>query len=77
MLRMGMLCGALVCLLARAPLWAADAALHRTPLLRAVQTLSDGGNARRSAGALRETETQRALLHERVDAMVGQPIKED
>lgn len=27
MLRMGMLCGALVCLLARAPLWAADAAL--------------------------------------------------
>jgi acyl-CoA oxidase len=51
---------------------AADAALHRTPLLRAVQTLSDGGNVRRSAGQLRETETQRALLHERVDAMVAE-----
>ncbi|HEX5333885.1 MAG TPA: acyl-CoA dehydrogenase [Cellulomonas sp.] len=50
---------------------AADAALHRTPLLRAVQTLSDGGNVRRSAGQLREADTQRALLHERVDAMVA------
>jgi acyl-CoA oxidase len=51
---------------------AADAALHRTPLLRAVQTLTDGGNVRRSAGALRETETQRALLHDRVDTMVAE-----
>jgi acyl-CoA oxidase len=51
---------------------AADAALHRTPLLRAVQTLTDGGDVRRSAGALRETDTQRALLHERVDTMVAE-----
>ncbi|PVU83148.1 acyl-CoA dehydrogenase [Cellulomonas sp. WB94] len=51
---------------------AADAALHRTPLLRAVQTLSDGGRVRRSAGQLREADTQRALLHERVDAMVAE-----
>lgn len=49
---------------------AADAALHRTPLRRVVQTLADGGNARRSAGQLRETETQRELLTDRVETMV-------
>ena len=49
---------------------AADAALHRTPLLRVVQTLADGGNVRRSAGQLRETETQRELLTDRVETMV-------
>lgn len=51
---------------------AADAALHRTPLLRAVQTLADGGNVRRSAGALREAETQRELLTDRLETMVAE-----
>ena len=51
---------------------AADAALHRTPLLRAVQTLADGGNVRRSAGQLRDVETQRELLTDRVEAMVAE-----
>ncbi|MCL3863105.1 acyl-CoA dehydrogenase [Actinotalea sp. K2] len=51
---------------------AADAALHRTPLLRVVQTLADGGNVRRSAGQLRETETQRELLTDRVETMVAE-----
>ncbi|NMR19700.1 acyl-CoA dehydrogenase [Cellulomonas fimi] len=51
---------------------AADAALHRTPLLRAVQTLADGGNVRRSAGQLRDAETQRELLTDRVDTMVAE-----
>jgi len=51
---------------------AADAALHRTPLLRAVQTLSDGGIRRRSAGALREAEAQRELLTDRVETMVAE-----
>ncbi|WP_182112842.1 MULTISPECIES: acyl-CoA dehydrogenase [unclassified Actinotalea] len=51
---------------------AADVALHRTPLLRVVQTLSDGGDARRSAGQLRETSTQRELLTDRVETMVAE-----
>lgn len=51
---------------------AADAALYRTPLLRVVQTLADGGNVRRSAGQLRETETQRELLTDRVETMVAE-----
>lgn len=51
---------------------AADAALHRTPLLRVVQTLADGGDARRSAGQLRETSTQRELLTDRVETMVAE-----
>ncbi|HEY8721661.1 acyl-CoA dehydrogenase [Pengzhenrongella sp.] len=51
---------------------AADAALHRTPLLRAVQTLADGGDVRRSAGQLREAETQRELLTGRVETMVAE-----
>ena len=50
---------------------AADAALHRTPLLRAVQALSDAGNVRRSAGQLRDAETQRELLMDRVETMVA------
>ncbi len=50
---------------------AASAALHRTPLLRAVQTLSDVGDARRSAGQLRDADTQHALLADRVDTMVA------
>ncbi|ROS76520.1 acyl-CoA dehydrogenase [Cellulomonas sp. PhB143] len=49
---------------------AASAALHRTPLRRAAQALADQGSARRAAGHLRETETQRALLTDRVDTMV-------
>lgn len=49
---------------------AADAAMHRTPLARVVQTLADGGNVRRSAGRLRDAETQRDLLTDRVETMV-------
>jgi len=51
---------------------AADAALHRTPLLRVVQTLADGGSVRRSAGQLRDAETQRDLLTDRVESMVAE-----
>jgi acyl-CoA oxidase len=51
---------------------AADAALHRTPLLRVVQTLADGGSVRRSAGRLRDVETQRDLLTDRVETMVAE-----
>ncbi len=51
---------------------AADAALHRTPLLRVVQTLADGGSVRRSAGRLRDAETQRDLLTDRVETMVAE-----
>ncbi|MDO8105891.1 acyl-CoA dehydrogenase [Isoptericola sp. b441] len=49
---------------------AADVALHRTPLTRVVQTLADGGDARRSVGQLRSTEAQRELLTDRVETMV-------
>ena len=49
-----------------------DAALHRTPLVRAVQTLGDRGDARRSVGQLRDEATQRELLTDRVEAMVAQ-----
>jgi acyl-CoA oxidase len=51
---------------------AGSAVLHRTPLLRVVQTLADGGDARRSAGHLRATETQRELLTDRVETMVAE-----
>ncbi len=51
---------------------AADAALHRTPLMRVVQTLADGGDVRRSVGQLRDTETQRELLTDRVETMVAE-----
>ena len=51
---------------------AADAALHRTPLLRVVQTLADGGSVRRSVGHLRDAETQRELLTDRVESMVAE-----
>ncbi len=50
----------------------ADVALHRTPLVRAVQTLGDRGDARRSVGQLRDEATQRELLTDRVEAMVAQ-----
>ncbi|GIG23920.1 acyl-CoA dehydrogenase [Cellulomonas denverensis] len=49
-----------------------DAALHRMPLARAVQTLVDAGDARRSAGQLREADTQRALLADRAHTMVAE-----
>jgi acyl-CoA oxidase len=51
---------------------AADAALHRTPLVRAAQAVADAGDARRSAGALRDGQTQRELLTDRVETMVAQ-----
>ncbi|MFC8192374.1 acyl-CoA dehydrogenase [Cellulomonas sp. NPDC057328] len=50
----------------------ADAALHRTPLVRAVQALGDLGDARRSVGQLRDEQTQRDLLTDRVEAKVAQ-----
>ncbi|ROS31745.1 acyl-CoA dehydrogenase [Cellulomonas sp. PhB150] len=50
---------------------AADAALHRTPLIRAVQTLADAGDARRSVGQLRDEASQRELLTDRVESMVA------
>lgn len=51
---------------------AADAARYRMPLARAVQTLVDAGDARRSAGQLREAATQRDLLADRARTMVAE-----
>ncbi len=51
---------------------AADVALHRTPLIRAVQTLSDAGDVRRSANSLRDEDLQRELLTDRVETMVAE-----
>ncbi|BDO40932.1 acyl-CoA dehydrogenase [Cellulomonas sp. NTE-D12] len=51
---------------------AADAALHRTPLVRAAQTIADVGDARRSVGQLRDESTQRQLLTDRVETMVAE-----
>jgi acyl-CoA oxidase len=50
---------------------AGDMALHRTPLKRAAQALADAGDPRRAAGHLRDAETQRALLSDRVETMVA------
>jgi len=49
---------------------AADMTLHRTPLRRTAQSIRDSGSRARSAGHLREAETQRELLEDRVEAMV-------
>ena len=49
---------------------AADLSLHRTPLRRAAQSVRDSGSRARSAGHLREADTQRELLEDRVEAMV-------
>ena len=49
---------------------AADAALHRTGLRRAGQAIADVGDPRRAAGHLRDAETQRELLADRVATMV-------
>lgn len=51
---------------------AADAARFKTPLQRAIQAIADGGDVRRSAGHLRETATQRALLVDRVETMIAE-----
>jgi len=51
---------------------ATDAALHRTGLRRFGQTIADGGVTRRAAGHLRDAETQRELLADRVAEMVEQ-----
>nr|NLD41134.1 acyl-CoA dehydrogenase [Actinomycetales bacterium] len=49
---------------------AGDMALHRTPLRRAAQSIRDTGSMARSAGHLREADTQRELLEDRVETMV-------
>ncbi|MCB7135164.1 acyl-CoA dehydrogenase family protein [Cellulosimicrobium marinum] len=51
---------------------AGDMALHRTPLKRAAQALADVGDPRRAAGHLRDPETQRELLTDRVETMVAE-----
>ncbi|MBD5785192.1 acyl-CoA dehydrogenase family protein [Cellulosimicrobium terreum] len=51
---------------------AGDMALHRTPLKRAAQALADVGDVRRAAGHLRDAETQRELLTDRVESMVAE-----
>src|SRR5690625_2009776 len=47
----------------------ADTALHKTPLRRLAQVLSDSGSVRRAAGHLRDQQTQRELLADRVETM--------
>lgn len=49
---------------------AADTVLYKTPLNRAVQSIADTGSKRRSAVELRDEETQRELLTDRVETMV-------
>ncbi|WP_402462877.1 acyl-CoA dehydrogenase family protein [Isoptericola aurantiacus] len=49
---------------------ATDAALHRTGLRRVTQAIADVGDPRRAAGHLRDAETQRELLADRVATMV-------
>lgn len=49
---------------------AADSVLYKTPLNRAVQSIADTGSKRRSAVELRDEETQRELLTDRVETMV-------
>ncbi|MGN8244700.1 acyl-CoA dehydrogenase [Cellulomonas soli] len=51
---------------------AADAARYRTPLVRALQTITDVGDPRRSVGHLRDTATQRELLADRVETMIAE-----
>ena len=50
---------------------AADLTLHRTGLRRVAQTFADSGDERRSANALRDADTQRSLLTDRVQTMVA------
>ncbi|MFV0427729.1 MAG: acyl-CoA dehydrogenase [Beutenbergiaceae bacterium] len=51
---------------------AADMTLHRTPLRRTAQSISDFGSAARSATEIREPDVQRELLEERVEAMIAE-----
>ena len=52
-----------------------DAALHRTPLVRAVQTLGDRGDTRRSVGQLRDTQTQRDRKSTRLNSSHSSPSR--
>ncbi|HEX2248680.1 MAG TPA: acyl-CoA dehydrogenase [Arthrobacter sp.] len=49
---------------------AADATLHRTGLRQVAQTFADSGSEKKSANYLKDENTQRQLLTERVSAMV-------
>ncbi|GAA1338941.1 acyl-CoA dehydrogenase [Arthrobacter roseus] len=50
---------------------AADLTMHRTGLRRVMQTVVDSGSEKKSAIALRDENTQRQLLTNRVEAMVA------
>lgn len=50
---------------------AADMTLHRTPLRRLAQSVHDSGSTARSVGQLRDSDTQRELLEDRVEAMIA------
>lgn len=49
---------------------AADMTLHRTPLRRVQQSISDWGSKSRSAAELRDGDVQRELLEDRVESLV-------
>lgn len=51
---------------------ATGAAIHRTGLRQVAQFITDGGSVQKAAIALREEEGQRALLTDRVQAMVAE-----
>ncbi|WP_394937636.1 acyl-CoA dehydrogenase [Psychromicrobium sp. YIM B11713] len=51
---------------------AADVAVNKTGLRQVAQFVADTGSAQRSAIALKDEESQRALLSERVQAMVAE-----
>jgi acyl-CoA oxidase len=51
---------------------AASLTLHRTGLRQMAQTMVDTGSEKKSAIALRDPETQRQLLTDRVQAMIGE-----
>ena len=50
----------------------ADRAYHGTGLRRLAQTIADFGSTARSVHELREEETQRELLTDRVEAMISE-----
>jgi acyl-CoA oxidase len=50
----------------------ADRAYHGTGLRRLAQTIADFGSTRRSVSELRDEETQRELLTDRVEAMISE-----
>ncbi|MGW6173141.1 acyl-CoA dehydrogenase family protein [Arthrobacter sp. NPDC055138] len=50
---------------------AADVTLHRTGLRQVAQTFADSGSERKSANYLKDPETQRQLLTDRVSTMVA------